>query len=155
MTRQKLEEPTRYEQMGFSVARRLANQTIASGGFVPVEFDTSVFNDNGCFNLISGIFTAPKAGRWCFSSCFLLNVTVAGNAFLVLEHSRANLKGSLVYAASVPITPGNAGVLIANVFVQMEFEGTIKPYVFVTNGGEIVVGSTTHETCLFGGHYLT
>lgn len=150
-----VEEPTRYAQQGFSVARRFANQTITGGSFVPIEFDATVFNDSGCFNILTGTFTAQKAGRMCFSSCVLLNVTTASNAFLVLEHANANLKGSLVYAASVPITPGNAGVLIANVFVQMEIGGTIKPYVFVTNGGEIVVGTTPHETCLFSGIYFT
>lgn len=64
MTRQTLEEPTRYESSPMFVAGSTINQTLPVGNSnIVLNTTPTNINDNGCFDIAQWAFIAPKAGR--------------------------------------------------------------------------------------------
>lgn len=63
----KLDELARARPKGFS-ARRAANaQTLISGSFTTLTFDTEEYDDDNCFNHSLGEYAAPESGWYAFA----------------------------------------------------------------------------------------
>lgn len=59
-----LPEPPRYENSpAFFVARETGTIALISNSYVNITYDKTYINDNGCLDVVSGVFTCPKAGR--------------------------------------------------------------------------------------------
>lgn len=160
MSRRQLEEPTRYSHSpGFFVARRLSDQTIPSGGGQTLIYDTSVINDNGCFDFGSSTFVCPKAGRMFIGAVVVFDTfatNVTSDALLELNASpNSGLKGNGAIVDRAVLAAGGYSILKGNIIATVQSGSVVRSVGYAFNGANKTNASIFGgESVYFYGYYI-
>lgn len=123
-------------------------------------YDTTILNDNGCFNFTTGAFVSPKAGRMFLGATATFDTFSSGAiSDALLEISVApdsGLKGNGSIVDKFTIAPGNYAILKGNIIATVQAGAEIKTigYAF-TNANKTNASIFGGESIFFYGYYLT
>jgi cytoskeletal protein CcmA (bactofilin family) len=113
----------------------LASDTefISTGDFQTIVFDSIIFNVGSAYDSGTGTFTAPAAGTYMFSCSMLVNFCAGTVQFIIsFASSNPTYDGYRVYqTGSTAATDGQASGSGAAALMDLEFEDTITPKIFI------------------------
>lgn len=148
-------EVTKPRQPAFlaSLTNILNNVTGDGTFYTPVIYDTEVFDQGNNFNIATGIFTAPVAGRYVLNATVYFSGLVAGHTDgrLTIVTSNRNIFISRINPFAVSTTGlfacGNSCI------VDMDAGDTAQVQVYVGGGTKVVdlLGDAGLANC-FGGY---
>lgn len=120
------------------LANTLNNVTGNGTFYTPVIYDTEVFDQGNNFNLATGTFTAPIAGRYVFNSTVYFSGLVAGHTDARLTITTSN---RLIHISRInPIAVATGGLFATgnSSIVDMDAGDVAQVSVYV-GGGTLVV----------------
>lgn len=154
-----LAEPTSYQSSpACSVVRTNAagNISVFTNAEQAIGYDLALFNDNGCFNVVTGTFTAPRAGRVVAYNTvpFKSNSNTIAHAALRVVRSGSSY---VCLLSRLVLDTGQYGLSSGSHVTDVSVGDTISPIaaLFTSNAEINVVDFGTYISCHFQLHYLT
>lgn len=154
---QSLIEPARYAGEGFHVVRRLSDQTIVAGGYSDIALDTSLVNDNGCFNFGTSRYVCPKAGRMQINATCAVQNNTGGNLLfiLVIVVVPSFFRGNALLVSYDTITPTQTKIASGSTWLDVEVGASVGLGAFVfTNNATAFTTGFGQDSISLSGYYL-
>lgn len=148
VTPQKLSNTYRFR------AYRTASQTLTSGGYTKILFDTESYDPGNVHDSVSnmGRFVAPVAGTYHFSASVLIDAVGATIIWAILYKNGVAYSSGNRYGATVAGT--SAGSNVAD-DIPLAAGDYVEVYAFCNGAAPLTIGSLPSVYNYFSGHFVS